>query len=47
MSMFDYLSLNTYDRIALRNRMSRNAIVVDWSAQINNYIQAYDKAARK
>lgn len=29
--MLDYLKLSMYDRIAMRNRMVRNAIFIDWS----------------
>lgn len=44
--MLDYLKLSAYDRIALRNRMARNAIVVDWSVLIKHYIAVYDDVMR-
>ena len=32
--MKDYLRLGIYDRIALRNRMARNSVIVDWSVRV-------------
>ena len=40
--MKDYLELGIYDRIALRNRMARNCVVVDWSVQVKEYFNVYD-----
>ncbi|CAL6048504.1 Glycogen_synthase [Hexamita inflata] len=42
--MMDYLQLSMYDRIALRNRMTRNAVFVDWSVQIKQFVDAYSRA---
>ncbi|KAH0575628.1 putative Glycogen synthase [Spironucleus salmonicida] len=41
--MLDYLKMSVHQRIALRNRMSRNSIVVDWSIMIKEYIKVYDQ----
>lgn len=40
--MEDYLRLDTYDRVALRNRMARNCVIVDWSVRVQDYIDVYE-----
>ena len=41
--MKDYLRLGIYDRIALRNRMARNSVVVDWSVRVQDYFNVYEQ----
>lgn len=40
--MEDYLKLDTYDRVALRNRMARNSVIVDWSVRVQDYLDVYE-----
>ena len=41
--MKDYLKLGIYDRVALRNRMARNSVIVDWSVRVQDYFNVYDQ----
>ena len=41
--MLDYLKLTSHQKIALRNKMARSSVVVDWSVMVRDYVQVYDR----
>ncbi|KAH0575677.1 putative Glycogen synthase [Spironucleus salmonicida] len=45
--IIDYLKLNMYERIQLRNTMTRNSHEIDWKIMIKDYVKAYDFASMK
>ena len=45
--IIDYLRLSQYERLQLRNTMTRNSVDIDWREMVKEYLRAFDYAAMK
>ena len=45
--IIDYLRLSQYERLQLRNTMTRNSVDIDWREMVKEYLRAFDYAASR